>query len=336
MFGDSLKLKSFAFLLLSSLLLLKLEAQTTVKLATIIPIDSKWDEYLHQMADDWEKITDGQVKITVYSGAIQGEEAEVIRKIRIGQLDAAVLTPLGMNEISSETFIFSIPFLFKNEDEVDYVTSRMGNTFDDIFEKKGFVILGWAQSGWVNLFSKDPIREPSDLRGKKVAWSTGGQKLTPIWKTTGVSLVDVSTSNALLSIQSGLVDTFILPSLLGAQSQVFTMLPYLNTMQISPLVGSFIISRRMWSRIPKEYHKRLLASIEKTKENFYKEFKQLDKEALDIMVNLGNVTVTSPDEQMFERWKSLFVSDTIVGDGKAISPALYQEVQKTLMEYRNR
>ena len=74
-------------------------AGVTIKLATLAPEGSRWHKSLHQMGEEWSKITGGEVQLKIYAGGVVGNETVMLKKMRIGQLHAGAITNLGLQEI---------------------------------------------------------------------------------------------------------------------------------------------------------------------------------------------------------------------------------------------
>jgi TRAP-type C4-dicarboxylate transport system substrate-binding protein len=71
----------------------------TVKMATLVPEGSSWHLVLKEVADKWNKISGGKVRVIIYPSGTQGDDPDVVRKIRLGTLNAGVLTSVGLAEI---------------------------------------------------------------------------------------------------------------------------------------------------------------------------------------------------------------------------------------------
>ena len=155
----NLRQKAFLFLfstfhLLPSTLL---HAQTIVKFATLAPDGSTWMKAMKQFAVEVSSKTDNRVKFKFYAGGVSGDEKDVVRKIRLGQLQAGGFTGVGLGEIAPEARLLDTPFLFNNAREIDYIYKFFDADFRKIFESRGYILLGWAEVGAVNIFSNAPI-----------------------------------------------------------------------------------------------------------------------------------------------------------------------------------
>ena len=67
---------------------------------------------------------------------LAGDEADMVRKVRIGQLDGVALSGTGLNRITSEMLSLVLPMFFHNLDELEYVLQNMFEDFTEIFEKE--------------------------------------------------------------------------------------------------------------------------------------------------------------------------------------------------------
>ncbi|CUU06011.1 extracellular solute-binding protein, family 7, partial [Candidatus Kryptobacter tengchongensis] len=93
----------------------------------------------------------------IYAGGVAGDEIDVLKKIRIGQYHAGGFTGVGIGEIAPNLRVLDSPFLFKSYDEVDYIYQKFNDEFEKEIENGGFVLLGWAEVGFVYTFTKTPI-----------------------------------------------------------------------------------------------------------------------------------------------------------------------------------
>ncbi len=93
----------------------------TIKIATVAPDGTAWMREMRAGADAVKKRTDGRVEIKYYPGGVMGDEPSVLRKIKIGQLQGGAFTGGELSAIVKDAQIYSLPFLFKNQEEVDKV-----------------------------------------------------------------------------------------------------------------------------------------------------------------------------------------------------------------------
>ncbi len=239
-------LRTFAVLLFISFIL---PAQV-IKIGSIAPDRSPWNDALKEIAREWETISQGQVKLKIYPGGIAGSEEDMIRKMKVGTLGGAVLTNIGLTKIYPDSFVLSTPFMFHSETEMAYVLKQLTPTFEKQIKEKGFQVIIWTMSGWVNFFSKYPVLYPQDLKKQKLAFATGEPEMEQAWKKSGYYIVPTELKDLMMALQSGMVEAFYLPPLIAGSGQYFPLAPHMCTLKIAPLVGGMVIVDRDLGKDP--------------------------------------------------------------------------------------
>ncbi|MBB6482039.1 TRAP transporter substrate-binding protein DctP [Spirochaeta isovalerica] len=310
-------------------------ASLTVKLGSVVPAGSDWDLALKQMALEWKQITGGQVNIRIFPGGIAGSEENMIQKMRINQLDMAVLTAIGMNKIVPESFVLSLPFLLADDEEVNFILENVAPEFDDDFNSKGFEVLMWSSTGWVKFFSRDKATTPDQLRRQKIAVDGDETEMMDAWKSLNFHVIPMSLNDTLTGLQSGMIDAFYAPPMGAAAYQWFALTPHMNNLPISPLLGGVVISSRTWNRIPEKYHTDLKAAVQRANSKFSISSQEMNQQALDIMLEYG-LQVDDVTESERQEWMELFDEDysTIVGRGKLIPSETLEMVKQKLNDFR--
>ncbi|MFW5960734.1 MAG: TRAP transporter substrate-binding protein DctP, partial [Chitinivibrionales bacterium] len=140
----------------------------TIKMGTIAPDGSPWSKALKKISSEWNNISDGKINIKIYDGGIAGDEEDMLRKMRIGQLHAAALSGVGFVRIYNGVLALQLPMLIRNDKELYYVLEKLKDHYESKIKKEGFIVLAWSKVGWVHFFSKNPVVTPDDLREHKL------------------------------------------------------------------------------------------------------------------------------------------------------------------------
>ncbi len=185
-------------------------AKDVLKLATLAPQGSVWDNALREMGARWTKESAGAVELRIYPGGVAGDEADVVRKIRIGQFQGAALTVTGLAEIDSAFAAFEIPMLFESWDEVDRVLAKLRPELERRLAEKGYVLLLWGHGGWVHLFSRQPIRGVDDLKKQKLFVWAGDDAQVQQWRKNGFQPVALAATDVAMGFQTRMID--VLPT----------------------------------------------------------------------------------------------------------------------------
>jgi TRAP-type C4-dicarboxylate transport system substrate-binding protein len=305
----------------------------TIKLGSLAPTDSPWDKLLKQLAADWEKASSGRVTIKIYAGGVVGDEAVMLRKIRLGQLHAAAITGVGMNQIHQGVLALSIPMLITNDDELSYALENLGPYFEGALEKKSFKVIMWTFAGWTHIFSKQPARTPEDLKKQKLWVWEGSSKELQIWKEAGFHPVPLALPDIMTSLQSGMVDSFFTTPLSAAAYQWFGIASNMNEMNWAPMIAGIIIASSTWEKIPKDLQPTFIDIAHKAGIRITEETKKADAEAMRIMKKYG-LTSYPPAKDSESEWKKIIDKYFDKYIDSEIGRESYIKVKNLLSDYR--
>ena len=198
------------------------------------------------------KESGGRVGFKMYPGGVQGDEKGVLRKIKANQLQSAGFTGVGMGEIAPMVRILDSPFLFNTYDEIDRVYKEYDGEFQKAFEGGGFVLLGWAEVGFVYVYTNTPITRHEDLKGLKL-WTWEGDPIAEnAFKTLGINPIPLSITDVLTSLQTGLVDAVYSTPLAVVALQWFTRVKYIVDVPLANSAGAVLVSKKMYDQLPSD------------------------------------------------------------------------------------
>lgn len=304
-------------------------APIVIKLASIAPQRSPWGEALDRLVAEWRTVTNGEVELKVYHNGVAGSEGDMLSKLRLGQLQAGVVTSAGLSTLSPEVLSLSIPFLIRNDAELDKVLAGTHELMEERIAKKGFTVLAWSKVGWLNFFSKKPIHTPADLKATKLAAGVETETLTNAFKQLGFQIVPVPINELITALNSGMVDSFFTSPLAAAGYQWFAVAPNMLNLKVAPFVGVIVITNTAWRRVPEKYRAPLMAATQRTCAALEGSIASLEVSALDVMTKNGLVLV-EPTAADIDLWKE----DMEAGVEKTLGPVfprdMYEEIERTL------
>ncbi len=319
------------FFLISSTMIFSL----TLKVGSMVPRDSPWDRALNEIAAEWKSISRGSVQMKIYPGGITGNEDDTLRKIRVGALDGMVVSTMGLNKISLDLFTMSLPFLIRDEGELNYVMDRMHGTYSEIMTNKGFELISWTKAGWMNIFSRDPVYYPVDLERQKLSFTTGESVLIKILKDLGFHIVPEDSIDWLSGLQSGRTDALILSTLVAAVFQVFPIADNMLDFPIAPLLGAIVFSERSWKKVPEKYRQEFIDVANEKLRYLDTESRELEEKALQVMLENG-LTVNTANSDASEAWMKIFndlyAKEGIIGS--MVSRDIFNELVGYTEDYR--
>lgn len=305
---------------------------TTIKIGSIAPKRSPWDDALRILNQKWQEITHGEVELQIYPGGIAGNEADTLRKMRMGILGGGVFTNRGLTKIYSDIYVLNIPFLISSHQELDYVLKKMKPAFEKEIEKNGFKIIIWSTVGWVHIFSKNRVLYPEDLKKHKLSFTTGEPELEQAWKRSGYHIVPNDLKDLMMGLQSGMVDSFYLTPLMAASGQYFPLAPNMCSLKIAPVVGGIVLTQKVWDRVPDKYKEEMLKATQDISEQLSTDRTKLEEEAIETMKENGLIINEVPQESLIH-WEKTAEKGIAVLVDNVFSNEIYNEVKQHLNDY---
>jgi len=303
----------------------------TLKLGTLAPEGSVWDNIMRDMGEQWKQ---AGVKLQVYAGGVLGDEPDIVSKMRIGQIQAGVLTVVGLSQIDKGVQALSVPMLYKSYAESDYVREKMQPLLEKRLLAKGFKVLNWGEAGWVMFFGKQPILTPDDLKKMKFfVWGDDTDTLN-VWKSAGFSPVPLAATDILPNLSTGLINSFDTTPISALSFQWFPLAPHLTNLKWAPLVGATIITTKAWDKIPLAARPAILKAAKKAGVRFKEEIRSGEQKAIDVMKDKGNLTVHDITEDQYAQWEKLFTSVYPQISGTVVPGDILNMAVKYRDEYR--
>jgi TRAP-type C4-dicarboxylate transport system substrate-binding protein len=280
-------------------------ADKQLRIGTLAPKNSLYHRQLQFVGEVWRAGQSGNAKYLIYTDGSQGGEAELVRRMRIGQLQGALISVVGLREIEpSVAALQNLPLLFRDWDEVDHVREKMRASMEKKFFDKGFVVLAWGDSGWVRFFSKEPAFRPSDFKKMKFfAWGSESEQ-QDIMKSLGYTPVPLETSDILPAIQTGMIQVVPSTPYFALASQIYNTAPNMLEINWAPIVGALVVSKKAWDEMIPTVQQDVRAAADKAGFEMRTKARQEVTEAVSAMQKRGLV-VNKPNPEQLQEWRDL-------------------------------
>jgi TRAP-type C4-dicarboxylate transport system substrate-binding protein len=262
-------------------------AQVTLKLATLAPAGSAWHDLLREMGQRWEEISGGAVKLRIYPGGVQGNESEVIRKLGIGQLQAAALTNIGLHDVVTEPQAMTVPLLFRDEREMGCAFRRVRPRLDAALAARDLVAVQWSLIGPLALYCNAPHRTPAELAGARIFAAEGDPGVAAAWRRAGLRPVELSAADLVPALMTGMLDCVNNVPLYALTTRTFTRTRYLIGLPWGFMVGATVVRRDAWERIPEAVRPKLLEAAQEIGARIDAEVHRLNDDAIGVMRTQG-------------------------------------------------
>jgi TRAP-type transport system periplasmic protein len=309
------------------------QERVRVRLGTIVPAGSLWEESLQHLRLEWHRISNGGVNVTVHAGGQLGDEVEMVRQIRQGRIQAVGLSSVGLSHIDDGVSCLQVPMMFKSYDELDYVRDRLATTLERRIEAKGFKVLHWADGGWVYVFSKNPARTPDDLRAMKLFTSAGDAETERLYKKFGFRVVPLSMADLTPSLNTGMVDAFATVPLFAQLQGTYKLAPHMLDVKWTPLVGGTVIDTKVWESFPQSWRAAMLDAARAGGDQLRGRIRKLGDDAITEMQK-RRLQVIRADGPAAAAWQSAAEATYQDLSGSYCPADLFNEVKRLRDEAR--
>jgi TRAP-type C4-dicarboxylate transport system substrate-binding protein len=305
-----------------------------IRLGTLAPRGTTWHRALLEMGEKWRAGQGAGATFIVYTDGSQGSESDMVRRMRVGQLNAALLSVVGLNDIDdSVTALQKMPMIFRSWEELDYVREKVRPGLEQRFYEKGFVVLCWGDAGWVRFFSKSPVATPADLRKLKLfAWA-GDSAQGDIMKALGYQPVPLEVADILPALQTGMIQALPSSPFWALTLQFYSQADHMLDMNWAPLVGAVVITRKSWDGLSPAGQKALREAGEAAGVQLRAISRRENEEAVQAMKRRGlKVQAVTPEVEA--EWRRQAEQLYPMIRGTLVPAERFDEVQRLLREYR--
>jgi TRAP-type C4-dicarboxylate transport system substrate-binding protein len=263
----------------------------TIKLGTLAPQGSTWHELLREMGQRWEQASNGQVKLRIYAGGAQGSEGDMVRKMGIGQLQAASISNVGMHDVIPEPQALSVPFLFDSEAQMECAFAKVRPRIEAALDKRGLVAIHWTRIGAINLYCDSAHRTPTDTKDAKIWVWSGDPKSVEAYRAAGLKPVELSATDIVPSLQTGMIDCIPNVPLYVLTARLFERAPFMMDLPWSWLIGATLVRKDTWEKIPPDLRAKLAGIAVELGHKVDAEVRRLNTDAVAAMQKQGLKTV---------------------------------------------
>ncbi len=307
-----------------------------LKFATLAPPGTAWMNLLEEWGEIVKTRSNGRLAFKFYPGGVQGDEPEVLKKMRFNQLQGGAFTGYGIGRMYSPARVMELPFLFRNVEEIDHIRAHFMPEFRKGFRDNGYELVGWMEVGFVHMFSKQPIHSLEDMRSRRV-WLWQGDPIgQAFFKASGISPIPLSIVDVYTSLSTGLIDTVYAPPLGAIALQWFTKTKYVSSISLTNGMGGLIVSRRFFDRLPDDLQDILRESGEETGEKLVTATR-IDNEKALVEIKQRGMIFVEPGEGMSEAdlMKIRDRAATQLVESDYLPSAVFEKTRTLLEQYRS-
>jgi TRAP-type C4-dicarboxylate transport system substrate-binding protein len=305
-----------------------------IKLAMLAPKGSIFHRTALEMGEAFRTAEGAGAAFVVYPDGAQGGEADIVRRMRVGQINAAMLSVIGLAEIDrSAAVLQTIPMLFRSTGEVAHVGRALRPEIEKRFQEQGFVVLLWAEIGWVRFFSRQPGSSPEALKTRRIfAWA-GDNDQVEMMKGLGYKPVVLETADIVPGLQTGLIDTVPVMPMWALATQVDRQAPHMVDIKWAPVTGALVMTRSAWDTMSPAGREALRRTATQAGERLRGYADRADADAITAMEQRGlKVQTLTPEGEA--AWRQLAEQAYPLIRGRTVPAPMFDEALRLAAEYR--
>jgi len=304
-----------------------------VKMATLVPDGSAWHGILKEMGEEWKRVSNGTVTLRIYAGSVAGDDADVVRKMRLGTLGAGLLSSTGLADIDRSLLALQVPMAYTDYAEFDAVLAKASPSIAAAFAEKRFVLLDWADGGWVKFFTRAAVTVPDDLKKQKLfAWA-GDTSTVEIWKAAGFHPVPLPSTEISTALQTGLINALPTTPQAALLLGWFNQAKYMTDVNWAVLLGGLVVAQPVWERIPEALHEPLAAAARTACARLRDETRRRAAVDVEAMRSRG-LTVVALDAAAVDAWRKAAEAAYPRVRGEFVPTAAFDQAMAFRDEYR--
>ncbi|MEL0583668.1 MAG: TRAP transporter substrate-binding protein DctP [Candidatus Thiodiazotropha sp. (ex. Lucinoma kazani)] len=309
-------------------------ANTTLKIATLAPDGTTWMKEMRAAAKQIKQKTDGRVKIRFYPGGVMGNDSSVLRKIRVGQLHGGAITGGGLSEIYREAQIYTLPFQFRNLQEVDAVRQVMDSQIIDGLKEKGFISFGLSEGGFAYLLSNTPVKSTDSMKGLKIWVPEGDMINASMFQELGISPIPLPLTDVLTGLQTGLINTIASAPIGAIALQWHTRVSYLTQVPLAYLYATLVVKEKAFNKLSSTDQTVVKQTLEATFNTINQQNREDNVQALSALRQQG-IEFIRPSSDQQQAWeKHANVTLKKMNKDEAFSEKLFNKMQILIQQQR--
>ncbi|WP_198650498.1 TRAP transporter substrate-binding protein DctP [Saccharospirillum mangrovi] len=243
----------FRHWLIASLVLgLSLTAQAeSLKIATQYPPGSAAVSSLQALSAELAAATDGALDLKLYPSGVMGNDATVLRKIRVGQLQGALVSSSTLTLLDIPAEGISQPFQFDSLEAVDAARIEFDPTIRARLAEHGWYGFGPLDGGFAYLMSQQPVNGMAGLHASKL-WLPDTPSVRDLSRSVDIDFAVLGIGDVLAALETGAVDALIAPPAAALTLNWHSRLDYLTDQPVVYTWGILILPERALARLTEE------------------------------------------------------------------------------------
>ena len=305
-----------------------------IRLASPMPRNSDWGRSLDRMAAEWARITNNEIRIRILHDGVEGGDSKVLSSLSSNNIQGALFSSFGLVGICPAIMTMSVPFMIKNDAELDLAMKEAKPYLEAQANKTNFTVIAWSKGGWVNMFSKEAVFAPDDLRRQRIATSPESEDMNLVFKTMGFHLVETTMADIGPRLANNMINAFYQTPAAVAPMGLHKSLRHMLDMPLAPFLGAIVVNRVTWSKISADRQRELIRVTQRIVDEFDATMPKISGNAIAMMSREG-LSLNKPSPAQEDLWRTELNKAIPSLLGSTFDRDLYQRINTALEKARS-
>ena len=231
-----------------------------IRVATLAPKNSPFLRAFEELDQTIRQVSGGTVGFQLFSSGVAGDEVNVVRKMKVGQLDAGMVTSDGLGLMVPEVNVLRAPGVITNYKQLETVTRALLPEFDALFDQRGYKLVSWGEAGEYRYFSREPIQHPNDIKRMRPWLWPQSPVMQETWKAVGATPVPLGLPEVFGALQMKMIDVVESTSLAYVALQWHsTGQKYVTQEDNGMLMGAWVMNKQTFETLTPEIREKMVA-----------------------------------------------------------------------------
>lgn len=214
------------------------------------------------IAANMEKASKGLLKVSLFPSSQLGSERDMYEGAQVGTMDALIITNAALTNFVPEAAVLDQPFLFDNRKQAHQVIDgKLGDMIKEISAKKGVTILGWADSGFRDVFTAKPITSAEDLKGLKIRTMENKMHMAA-YNAIGAIATPMAWGDVFTAMQQKTIDGYENSIANMYANRFYEVCKYGVRSRMHFAFQGMCISNKLWDRVPEEMKADIIKGVQ--------------------------------------------------------------------------
>jgi tripartite ATP-independent transporter DctP family solute receptor len=206
-----------------------------------------------------EKATNNRLDVQLYPNRQLGDEKPLVEGMRLGTVDAGIITNAVLAQIEPSLQLNDMPFMFANEDQARaLLDGPVGQKLGANLEKKGVKLLAWMEGGFRNMINNvRPVTKPDDVSGVKFRVMQNPVYIS-MFSSMGGNAVPMAWGETFTAVQQGAIDGLEIPLAIIDQAKMYEVTKFLSITNHTYSAIGLVMSKRTFDRMPEDIKKAIV------------------------------------------------------------------------------